>query len=491
MHDDSSPLKMGPVIGGTGDVNVTNVVNTEKDAECAKCGTHCTKGQFSTCQGCRKTFCNLHFNRDLGLCPFCESSKEKSSEAEFLSFLKKTVSDDNKMSGPELIKLKKEGTRLGLEALEINRIIKEFQNKGLKGTTQDLIESARKLYEMGQIAEASERLARFSDEELMEQPDLLDLYLRIQAVMNPNKLIRFIEEWPVETEERFVAEFCVREDRVAARSVLYALRDRKQEDLLASERIQICWCLSELEENLQLGANKKLIEISNLIKDKALVSLSPYKSVFQDLCDIFDVTKEFPETPSTLSDGLEKYQDSIAKRAAAIGKQAWEHLKRSIKATHTAAKDVAKDLACKTETRLDPSHEQDSLWKEYNRAEGEVRRSDTAKFKVCISWAGSFREITKCTSLGRDFFGKLRPEYARYMDVSQFKLRMVRDLNATLWGIPSEAWSGWMIVPNTKVSNCTNINGKPLVIPQPLIDPVDLSLGKTGKCKIHIECQPI
>jgi hypothetical protein len=77
------------------------------------------------------------------------------------------------------------------------------------------------------------------------------------------------------------------------------------------------------------------------------------------------------------------------------------------------------------------------------------------------------------------------------MDVSQFKLRMVRDLNATLWGIPSEAWSGWMIVPNTKVSNCTNINGKPLVIPQPLIDPVDLSLGKTGKCKIHIECQPI
>ena len=511
MHDDSSPLKMGPVIGGTGDVNVTNVVNTEKDAECAKCGTHCTKGQFSTCQGCRKTFCNLHFNRDLGLCPFCESSKEKSSEAEFLSFLKKTVSDDNKMSGPELIKLKKEGTRLGLEASEINLIIKEFQNKGLQGTTQYLIESARKLYEMGQITEASERLAKFSDEELLEQPDLLDLYLRIQAVMNPNKLIRFIEEWPVESVERYVAEFCVLEDRVEARSVLYALRDRKQDDLFSAERIQICWHLSELEENLQLAAREKLLEISTTIKEKVTNSLPAHQTIFQDLCDILE-GKEFSEQPTTLTGSFEKHQDSIALRAAKICKQAWTCLKRSVQPTGNRLSIYG---------RADPSlpgeksvigvtSEQEALWREYfnarQLAKGQICQAQDEwvtpenlvwtgsfdpKSKICLSWEGSLREITQGTSLGRDFFGESDPEFGRFMDVSQFKLLTVRDLNATLWGIPNPSWSGWMIVPNIKVSNCTNLNGKPLLIPQPLIGPVELSLGKTGKCKIRLECQPL
>jgi hypothetical protein len=333
MHDDSSPLKMGPVIGGMGDVNVTNVVNTEKDAECAKCGTHCTKGQFSTCQGCRKTFCNLHFNRDLGLCLFCESGKEKDAEAEFLCFLKKIVSDDNKMSGPELIKLKKEGIRLGLEASEIDRIREEFLNKGLKGTTQDLIESARKLYEMGQIAEASERLAKFSDEELLEreQPDLLDLYLRIQAVMNPNKLIRFIEEWPVETEERFVAEFCVREDRVAARSVLYKLRDRKQEDFFSAERIQICWLLSEIEEALALGKADLLDELSKNICERLKTLPTEYEPVFNDLSVILDSQSELNQAPTHLFKDITLLTDAITLRATTICQKVWNKFPRALR----------------------------------------------------------------------------------------------------------------------------------------------------------------
>ena len=512
MHDDSSPLKMGPVSGGTGDVNVTNVVNTEKDAECAKCGTHCTKGQFSTCQGCRKTFCNLHFNRDLGLCPFCESSKEKSSEAEFLSFLKRTVSDDNKITGPELLKLKKEGVRLGLETAEINRIIKDFQNKGLQGTIQDLIDSARRLYHSGKIREAGERLARFSEEQLLEQSELLDLHFKIQAILEPNKLIRFLEEWPVESVERYVAEFCIREDRVAARSILFALRDRKQEDLFSTERIQICWQLSELEETLQLAEREKLLEISRTLMDKAALALPAYQSVFQDLCDILDDSKEFTEQPTTLTGSFEKHQDSIALRAAKICKQAWTFLKRSVQPTGNRLSIYG---------RADPSlpgeksvigvtSEQEALWREYfnarQLAKGQMcpaqdewvtpenlvwTGSFDPKSKICLSWEGSLREITKGTSLGRDFFGESDPEFGRFMDVSQFKLLTVRDLNATLWGIPNPSWSGWMIVPNIKVSNCTNLNGKPLLIPQPLIGPVELSLGKTGKCKIRLECQPL
>ena len=490
MSEEQSPLKMGPVIGGMGDTNVTNNIITERDADCAKCGKHCTKGHFFTCPGCKKEFCDRHFNHELGFCESCESGKEKSSEAEFLSFLKKTVSDDNKITGPELVKLKKEGARLGLEAAEISRIIKEFQNKGLKGTSQDLVASARKLYEMGKIREANERLAKFSVEELMEQSDLLDLYLRIQAVLDPTKIIRFLEEWPVESVERYVAEFCVREDRVEARSVLYALRDRKQDEFFLAERIQICWHLSEIEESLQLATRDKLLEISNVIREKFTASSASLGSVFQDLCDIIE-GKEFSEQPATLTGSFEKHQDSIAQRAAKICKQAWDCLKRSVRATDAPNEKAVSDTVHKTKDSRESIHEHDSLWNEYKRAEGEVRRADTAKFKVCISWAGSYREITKCASLGRDFFGKLRPEYGRYMDVSQFAIRMVRDLNATLWGISNPSWSGWMIVPNIKVSNCTNLNGKPLLIPQPLIDPVELSLGKTGKCKIRLECQPL
>jgi hypothetical protein len=481
---------MGPVIGGTGDVNVTNVVNTERDAECAKCGTHCTKGQFSTCQGCRKTFCNLHFNRDLGLCPFCETSKEKSSETEFLSFLKKTISDDNKISGPELVKLKKEGVRLGLDSTEITRLIKDFQNRGLQGTIQDLIESARKLYEVGKIREASERLTRFSGEQILEHPTLLDLHLKIQALLDPNKLLRFLEEWPVETEERFVAEFCVRENRVEARSVLYALRDKKQEDLFSSDRIQICWHLSEFEENLQLADRDKLFEISKAMKEKAANSVPSYQSIFQDLCDILDLGKEFTEQPVSVAERVDKFPDSIAQRAARICRQAWERFSRSVKASPSVPKiseapvleKVATDVGAETNSQL--------LWDELARVKMVSAPEAKTSIKVCIFHPrGGSREISNTTSLGRDFFKSWGDDFSRFMDTNQFKLIKVHGLNGELWGIRSTSWSGWMLAPNLTSKNSTNLNGKPMTFPYPLTEPVVLSIGKSGKCKIHIECR--
>ena len=508
MHDDSSPLKMGPVIGGTGDVNVTNVVNTEKDAECAKCGTHCTKGQFSTCQGCRKTFCNLHFNRDLGLCPFCESSKEKSSEAEFLSFLKRTVSDDNKITGPELLKLKKEGVRLGLETAEINRIIKDFQNKGLQGTIQDLIDSARRLYHSGKIREAGERLARFSEEQLLEQSDLLDLHFKIQAILEPNKLIRFLEEWPVESVERYVAEFCIREDRVAARSILFALRDRKQEDLFSTERIQICWQLSELEETLQLAEREKLLEISRTLMDKAALALPAHQSVFQDLCDILDDSKEFTEQPNSVTKRSDRFEDSIAQRAAKICRQAWDKLSRTI-ATKSSLTKVSTEISS-SKPALKTEFTPEDLWQELARVRQYQPPEDIRK-TVCHIYLPDLKtkkSVHFSTVVGRNFFSDWGDEFIRFMAGEQFELIQVHNLNGELWpdivkalkkwDISPRIWNGWVIAPCSGATNNTFVatnqswlHGQPLTTPHPMIGPITVSLGKTNKCRIQIEWGPI
>jgi len=508
MHDDSSPLKMGPVIGGTGDVNVTNVVNTEKDAECAKCGTHCTKGQFSTCQGCRKTFCNLHFNRDLGLCPFCESSKEKSSEAEFLSFLKRTVSDDNKITGPELLKLKKEGVRLGLETAEINRIIKDFQNKGLQGTIQDLIDSARRLYHSGKIREAGERLARFSEEQLLEQSELLDLHFKIQAILEPNKLIRFLEEWPVESVERYVAEFCIREDRVTARAILFALRDRKQEDLFSTERIQICWQLSELEETLQLAEREKLLEISRTLMDKAALALPAHQSVFQDLCDILDDSKEFTEQPNSVTKRSDRFEDSIAQRAAKICRQAWDKLSRTI-ATNSSLTKVSTEISS-SKTALKTEFTPEDLWQELARVRQYQPPEDIRK-TVCHIYLPDLKtkkSVHFSTVVGRNFFSDWGDEFIRFMAGEQFELIQVYNLNGELWpdivkalkkwDISPRIWNGWVIAPCSGATNNTFVatnqswlHGQPLTTPHPMIGPITVSLGKTNKCRIQVEWGPI
>ena len=559
MHDDSSPLKMGPIIGGMGDLNVTNIVNTEKDAECAKCGTHCTKGQFSTCQGCRKTFCNFHFNRDLGLCPSCESSKEKSSKAEFLSFLKKIVSDDNKITGPELNKLKKEGTRLGLEASEINRIIKEFQNRGLKGTTQDLIESARKLYEMGQITEASERLTKFSDEELLEQQDLLDLYLRIQAVLNPNKLIRFIEENPVESVERYVAEFCVQEDRVAARGVLFALRDRKQEDFFSTERIQICWLLSEIEEALALGKADLLDELSKNICERLKTLPTEYEPVFNDLSAILDSQSELNQAPTHLFKNITLLTDAITLRATNICQKVWNIFPRALRKGNfyrgrisgikewgvfievfpgqegllhisefasspsqplenflkvgdsmevkclsidengrikLSQKAGLQDVISKEISSLDNlnatslPHSVDAHWDELKRASSTFLTEEIPRIVVCMfNTLGAEKQIFLNTILGKAFFDDWGEDFSRFMSSEQFELVRVKNLCGKPWGTSFESWDGWVIAPFLKASNQTCLDGEPLLIPQPLIKPATLSLGKTGKCCFRIECR--
>jgi hypothetical protein len=492
MPDETPPIKMGPVIGGMGDVNVTHVVSTEKDADCTKCGKHCTKGHFFTCPSCSKAFCDLHFNRDLGLCASCESGKEKSSEAEFLSFLKKTVSDDNKITGPELIKLKKEGIRLGLEAADINQIIKDFQNKGLKGTTQDLIESATKLYSSEKIREASERLAKFSEEQILEHPQLLDLYLKIQAILDPSKLLRFLEDWPVETEERFVAEFCVREDRVEARSILYALKDRKQDDLFAAERIQICWHLSEFEENLQLADREKLHQISKTIKEKAVSALPSYQSIFHDLCDILDLSRDFAEQPPSIADRIDKFSDSIAQRAARICRQAWERFSRSVKTPSSSVFKKPEVSVLESAPDQDrPEPDSKLLWDELARVKTIPLPEIAIKTKACLFHPlGVSREISSTTSLGRDFFKSWGDDFGRFMDSNQFTLIKVHGLNAELWGIRSSSWSGWVLAPNLNVKNSSNLNGKVLTTPHLLIEPTVLSIGKTGKCKVHIECRP-
>lgn len=492
MPDESPPVRMGPVIGGTGDVNVTNVVTTEKDADCTKCGKHCTKGHFFTCPGCNKAFCDLHFNSGLGLCASCESGKEKSSEAEFLSFLKKTVSDDNKITGPELIKLKKEGARLGLESAEINKIVKIFQNKGLKGTTQDLINSAFKLFSAGKIREASERLTGFSEEQILEHPELLDLYFRTQALLDPSKLLRFLEEWPVETEERFVAEFCIRENRVEARSILFALRDKKQEDLFSAERIQICWHLSEFEEHLQMADREKLSEISKLLKEKAVSSLPSHHSIFQDLCDILDLSKDFAEQPSSIAERIDKFSDSIAQRAARICRQAWELFNRSVKTPSSSLPKKPEASVLKSAPDQDrPEPDSKLLWDELARVKTIPLPEIETKTKVCLFHPrGGSREISSTTSLGRDFFKSWGDDFCRFMDSNQFTLIRVHGLNAELWGIRSSSWSGWVLSPNLNVKNSSNLNGKVLTTPHLLIEPTVLSIGKTGKCKVHIECRP-
>lgn len=486
MSDDSPPLKMGTVIGGTGDVNVTNVVNTEKDAQCAQCGKHCTKGQFFTCQSCSKTFCERHFNQDRGFCASCESGNEKNSEAGFLSFLKKTVSDDNKITGPELLKLKKEASKLGLSPAEMNRIIRAFQNKGLRGTTQDLAESAKRLYLSGNFREAGERLAKLSEDNLLEQPELLELYIKIYSVLDPNRLIQFFEECPVESIERYVAEFCIQEDRVVARSILYALRDRNQNDFFMAERIQLCWHLSELEEYLHLAEKSKLLEISKIIKEKGSVCLPDYEKIFHELFDIIDSERLFLEQPSSVSERLDFFRDSIAQRTAKICRQAWERLARTL-TKKTSAPDSTDPLFDKSKSD-EAGLNYDLLWKELERVRALPDISPQTEIKIYPQFFGTkSKTISRSTALGRDFFSVWGEDFKRFMDVKQFELITVSHLNSQLWGLSSSVWSGWVIVPFLSVKNQTNLDDQPLLAPYPLTKRVVISLGLKGTCKLCID----